>query len=111
MTTVKMKKVFESYLHYLLTYKAYDGLKPVELPKELYDATPKDIDEFTLMCHLAWMCQRCLNVFIPLAEKGGTGEEKEKALVWLGYVQGELRAAGHFSITNMRDHNREAEAS
>lgn len=107
MTTAKMKKVFESYLHYILTYNGYAGIKPAELPAKLYDATPADIDEYTLLCHLAWMCERCLSIFIPLAEKGGTGDEKDKALVWLGYVQGELRASGHFSITDMRNHNRE----
>lgn len=111
MTTVKMREVFQRYFDYILGYAGYENIVPDELPSWLYDAPARNIDEYKLLCHLAWMCERCLKVFIPLAEKGGTGDEKEKALVWLGYVQGELRAAGHFCVTDLRNHNRATKVS
>lgn len=99
MTKDKMKQVCSKYLAYLLGYNGYYQIEPKELPKELYDKTAKNVSEYVLLCHLAWMCQRCLNCLID--------HEPLKAHVWIGYIQGELRAADHFSITDMRDHNRE----
>ncbi len=107
MTTVKLREVFQRYRDYLAGYEGFN-LVPKELPERSYNITAHLVEEFDLLCHLMWMCDRCLKIFIPLAEKPGMPEELAKAHVWLGYIQGELRAANHFSIRDLRDHNREA---
>lgn len=99
MTKDKMRQVFSKYREYLHTYNGFQAqVTPKELPPDLYDKPFED--EYVLLCHLAWMCQRCLTSLIE--------NEPLKAHVWLGYVQGELRAGRHFAITSLRDHNRES---
>lgn len=47
--------------------------------------------------HLAWMCEQ--------AELFAT-ERRDKAMRWLGYVQGVLVAHGFFNLANVRTHSR-----
>lgn len=110
MTTVQMRKVFQYYDHVLGDLHGPGlPLTGPEIPAEQLSAAlyaEADLPREALCKHLRWMCQRALAVFLPLAEKGGGPEKFRKAATWLGYVQGELRAMGLFSITELREHNR-----
>ena len=66
-----------------------------QLPLEAYDNSHLELEE--IMGHLKWMCSE-------IAE-GRIGESKARA--WIGYIQGELRAAGLFSINELRAQSRE----
>lgn len=79
-----------------------------------------------LLAHCRWMCRRCLDVFRPEYEAAGTGyvdpafdaaaqaaenavaarELLEKAMRWLGYVQGVCNARGVYSCSELREHSR-----
>lgn len=50
-------------------------------------------------CHLLWMCEEG----IPGLVREG---RIEKAMRWLGFVQGALWAMGEYSIEKLREHNR-----
>jgi hypothetical protein len=54
---------------------------------------PQDV----IMRHCAWMVDCILE---------GTGMDRDKCDRWLGYVQGEMRAAGWYTIAQMREHSR-----
>lgn len=66
------------------------------------------VPPFAVLCHLRWMIEECL---IKLLVPGGDSWESRvnKAMRWLGYIQGELRAMGHFSIARLEDHSRSEE--
>lgn len=48
--------------------------------------------------HLTWMCREALGKFLT--------DRREKAMRWLGFVQGVLYCRGDFSVAQMRDHSR-----
>ena len=54
-------------------------------------------DKPTHFGHLAWMCEQ--------AEAFAT-EHCDKAMRWLGYIQGVLVARGYFKLTDVRTHSR-----
>jgi len=108
MTNEKLKSTLRFY---------YDALTSLDQPfcgrfiKE-FPVTAKQLDETeygynyidvgSLAAHLAWMCRRCLDAFIL----EGPGQDIGKAHRWLGYSQGELRAAQVSTISELRDHSR-----
>lgn len=47
------------------------------------------------MNYLMWMCKKIQGI-----------SDKEKAMRWLGFIQGVLWILGVFSISQMREHNR-----
>ncbi len=57
-------------------------------------------DDFgaTHLGHLAWMCDEANNVLIP-------NGKVEKAMRWLGYVQGVLVARGLFTLSQVKEHS------
>lgn len=106
MTTDKLKEVLRRYQDMLYSIQ-FDGAPVVakELDAQWYDGLV--IPRIDLAAHLLWMCNRCLDVFIPIGEANGTDEDIDKAKVWLGYIQGELRGLGLYTITDLRNHNRQ----
>lgn len=72
------------------------------------------MDALPLRRHLRWMVKECLEVHLKDVRKPApdlqTAENTlngwHKALRWLGYIQGELRALGDFSIDDLRSHSR-----
>lgn len=80
------------------------GVEPKAFTDELYD-TKGAIDDPVVAAHLRWMCQRVLNDFLPSFLS--CTDALRKVATWLGYIQGELRALGLFSVSEMRAHNRE----
>lgn len=57
----------------------------------------KQLDPFWVRCHLRWMIDE-MKAFYLL--------DIEKAMRWLGYIQGELRGMGLYSTSELRDHSR-----
>ena len=106
MTTTGMKKVFEFYYNKLINLdpKFAGGLVFIR-EMGTCDYQDNDIPRFELCCHLAWMCRRAAEVFVPNAAAGAF-DDLRKAATWLGYVQGELRAMKLFSVNELREHNR-----
>lgn len=109
MTTEKLTEVLQFYFDKITDRdKPYCGVfcgyeymvDPIQLPSYMYSRV--DLSRLHVACHLAWMCEQCLKVFIP----EGPEQDIGKANRWLGYVQGELRAEGVYSITDLREHSR-----
>lgn len=69
-----------------------------------YDDVRRRITATDLVRHLKWMCRQCLDVFLP----SGDPDAVIKAHAWRGYIQGEMRALGLFSVNEMRTHTRRA---
>ena len=88
MTTEKLRSVFQFYLDWM--DKKFDGeIKP----EKAEDAGPE-----TLM-HLAWMCQTAIRELIPQ-------DRIEKAMRWLGFIQGVLVARHFFKLDEVKNHSR-----
>lgn len=47
--------------------------------------------------HVLWMCSKVRNHLVE--------GRREKALRWLGFVQGVLWTFGHYTLDDVRDHN------
>lgn len=76
-------RTLRSYTEQQLTSKQYEQ---------------KELEREAMMSHLKWMCREIM--------EGRVSGSKARA--WVGYIQGELRAAGIFSIEQMRYQSREA---
>lgn len=74
---------------------------PIQLNDRMY-AGLEEITPEAMKRHLRGMIDQCLYKFIP----PGHTQDIEKAHRWLGYIQGELRAMGKYSINQMREHSR-----
>lgn len=85
MTVDKLCSVFEFYLNWFQTkygvYPANSTWSP------------------THQGHLAWMCQTAIHDLIP-------NGRIEKAMRWLGFVQGCLLCHGHFNLKDLKSHSR-----
>lgn len=53
-----------------------------------------------VLSHTMWMCEQG----IEFANKG-TQKDIEKAMRWLGFIQGMLYYTGHYTIDEMRAHS------
>ena len=85
MTTEKLKSVLEFYNHYL---------------DEVKNCSPKECpDDPTNFAHLMWMCDEAEMTQIPVGEV-------DKAMRWLGFIQGVLCAKGVFTLDELRAHSR-----
>lgn len=92
MTDAKLTEVLNRYADHLVRKGAvpipFDTAKPIgELPAA--DAP----------CHLFWMCVTARDSFLPQGRR-------EKAMRWLGFVQGVLFARGDFTVAELADHSR-----
>jgi len=59
--------------------------------------------------HLLWMCQETHKILDHVAGGPGDREDRfivEKAMRWLGFIQGGLWSQGFYSIEDMKNHNR-----
>lgn len=79
---------------------AFTERPAIEMNDRMY-AGLEEIPEETMRRHIKWMCLKGIRF---VAEGGQAGFEK--ALVWLGYIQGELRAMRKFCVNELRAHNR-----
>jgi hypothetical protein len=98
MTVSKLIEVLEFYRDFL----HQKGISPVQFSETCYGL--KAPDPLLVKRHLAWMVREqsaTLQTETPLSRPS-----VEKAMRWLGYIQGELRALGYFSVGELRDHSR-----
>lgn len=83
MTTDKLRSVFQFYLGWIHS----QGIEPREYPE--HPAT---------LAHLGYMCDKAVNVLIP------TGKI-EKAMRWLGFIQGVLVTREFFTLDQVKQHS------
>lgn len=96
MTNVKLFDTFRFYQKYL------DETFPGTVPQRMNITQPVVADASgNLYAHLKWACEQG-KIFV---------EERrfEKAMRWLGFIQGCLAARGHFTIDEMGNHSRPPE--
>jgi len=86
MTSDKVLEVVSKYEHALGTHKArrFEG--------------PRFPLKTEALEHILWMCEE--------VRKFVTNQEMEKAMRWLGFIQGALWVSGIYTIDSMRDDNR-----
>ena len=51
------------------------------------------------MSHLRWMCHECVDKHVPAGDV-------DKAMRWLGFIQGVLLAVGYFTLEQIKEHSR-----
>lgn len=88
-----------------VTLRFYDRTLGAKYPaQQMSDAEykHKKLTYRAHMAHCRWMAQRCLLVFLPT----GCQKDLEKAMRWLGYIQGVCNAFGLYSCNELRDHSR-----
>lgn len=74
--------------------------KPRRCAAEVTDPTTQ-----VQLNHLLWMCEETRKFIAPLAMEATQGD-REKAMRWLGFIQGVLWTSGVYSIEDMKNHNR-----
>lgn len=92
MTTDKLLSVFTFYRGYLVTCGA--------VPERNEDDSPQAIPRIN---HLLWMC----NEATAMVAVGRI----EKAMRWLGFIQGYLHAWGMFTLEEIKNHSRPDEGN
>jgi hypothetical protein len=94
LTSEKLISVFEFYRDEL----AKKGIAAEQLKDEDYHAKASDLLVSTHLGHVAWMCDAAI---------GFVQEDRiEKAMRWLGYVQGVLYIAGEYTLDDLKNHSR-----
>ena len=93
MTTDKLREVFQFY------HKALYPYAPMEFQFEPVDYDMKEPLRSQFLNHVRWMCKEAINVLIP-------ENQIDKAMRWLGYVQGVLNVLGIYSCNELREHSR-----
>lgn len=88
MTSAHLKSVFEKYL-------AQWGAHYPPQRQDTTDLDPRNKEKVLL--HTMWMCKQGT----AFVDEG----DVEKAMRWLGFVQGMLFYTGHYTIDEMRAHS------
>jgi len=94
MTTEKLISVLNFYHQQLTTGSwcndALRGRSAIATPNE---------DPAFWQDHCAWMCRCCLDTLIP-------ANDLDKAMRWLGFIQGQFFANRIYTIQELRNHSR-----
>lgn len=120
MTPDKLWEVLERYDRELAA-----GDVPVRRFDQAEYGLRGEMPRAVFLAHCRWMCRRCLDVFrpeyarllesVPPPDRYGivpaddvltAREPLEKAMRWLGYVQGVCNARGVYSCSELREHSR-----
>lgn len=99
MTIHKLISVLEFYDEWMA---GFSGTDPRQFSETDYASAI--IPRAVIRRHLRWMIRQTLVTLkteVPL-----TRQAIEKAHRWLGYIQGELRAMGDFTVSQLREHSR-----
>lgn len=96
MTNEKLHNVLDTYD---VELAHYNGI--AQFNEDQY-AGKSRIPSVDVKCHIRWMIHECLTRFIP----PGPEHDINKAHRWLGYIQGEMRALGMYTVSELRDHSR-----
>ena len=107
MSPEKLQKVLETYCERLNEYP----------PVNREDIRLEQSNHFgncEILCYIHWMCDACRkildNALIPDGHSAPIIDltEIEKAMRWLGFIQGVLWICGIYTIDEMREHNRDS---
>lgn len=85
MTTDKLLEVLRFYRRWIEEVEYVEPRRDEEYPDSLR--------------HVGWMCLHAEEELVP------TGRIN-KAMRWLGFIQGVLCARGHFTLAQLREHSR-----
>lgn len=120
---MKPEKVWNALEFYKKKLAAW-GFEAEQIPDDEYDKILGPVETRMVLKHCGWMCEQCLDVFKPEFEGGqnlkgdvtmadvlDARKPLEKAMRWLGYVQGVLHAFGYFTLNDLRDHSRGGEGA
>jgi hypothetical protein len=94
MTKEKLKSLFDFYLAYL--HLRCPSLIPKQLNKVECDLNPRLIPFATLVSHCKFMCFE--------SKKFADDNQVEKAMRWLGFLQGYLFSVGFFTLNDLKEH-------
>lgn len=101
MTGAKVKQVLQFYLDHFRREDREAGLAPVEPRKMSDDDTLRkgpEVGDVDWAAHLNYMCVE--------AQKFVDEGRVEKAMRWLGFLQGVLWESGEFSLDDLKNHSR-----
>jgi hypothetical protein len=103
MTGAKVKQVLQSYLDHFEAEDLKAGLSVGAQKMSDADALRRapDVDDLAWAAHLKYMCVE--------AQKFVDEGRVEKAMRWLGFLQGVLWESGEFSLDDLKEHSRPAE--
>ena len=94
MTLEKMKKVLQMYDEKLISFEAIKNT----------------CGNLGSLSHSRWMCLDMLqwDLLNPHFDTNAIeSDDREKAMRWLGFIQGVLFAKGVYTVDEMREHNRD----
>lgn len=111
MTPKKVRRVLQKYRE-LIPKETYPLLQPKRLNDELYDSYACAIDPVNVVQHLMWMCEEVLGVHLKDFEcgcgqnHGPTKQGVEKAMRWLGFIQGCMWMMRVRTLNELKDYSR-----
>jgi hypothetical protein len=122
MTHEQIKSVLKIYCEKLKDYPPNEGA--ITKDKPLHNESLKDaLSEYgEVLSYAHWMCLQCQQIVekavIPSSKNTCwdhwapiiDSNETEKAMRWLGFIQGVLWMESIYSIDEMREHNRKTES-
>lgn len=94
MTSENMQNMLQLYFNTLKNGNS--EIQPKRLSSDLIGKTLVHIPEAAVLAHLLFMCQEA-KIFI---EEG----REDKAMRWLGFIQGVLWSGRYFSIEDLKQH-------
>lgn len=94
MTPKKLTAILRSYQHDLKNR----GVRAIQFSDEQYNSKLPDIPTNAILSHSAWMCKEAI--------KHTRSGKIEKAMRWLGDIQGMLSMAGLYTINHLKEHSR-----
>ncbi len=108
MTPEKLKSVFAQYRAVL--DQDYPGLEPEQMPESSTRESAKDMYWKDMAAHYKFMCDEAQR-FVAMAEDEGNPDEvravnREKAMRWLGFLQGAFWRCGRFTLDELKNHSR-----
>ena len=100
MTSQQVREALDIYEGSLTRF----GAKPVRI--DTSSRPRQQLGQQEQANHLLWMCGEAKKFLDHVAGDKDDRGIIEKAMRWLGFIQGGLWSAGLFSIDQMKDHNR-----
>jgi hypothetical protein len=103
MTGAKVKQVLQSYLDHFEAEDSKAGLSVGAQKMSDVDAFRKapEVDDLSWAAHLKYVCVE--------AQRFVDEGRIEKAMRWLGFLQGVLWESGEFSLDDLKNHSRPTE--
>ncbi len=100
MTGEKVKEVFQLYLDRLNHMPEAARLPPKQMPESSTHTFLKDISFQTILAHLKFVCEE--------GQRFIDAGHIEKAMRWLGFIQGVLWTMDVFTLEALKNHSRPA---